>query len=271
MSLRAVYTDLDGTLLGKRGSLFADHEGNFSLSQAKALQACHRAGVEVVIMSGRREAQVVSDSRLMGQSSFVYETGCAVGIEGERFYLVEGPWATEGDRLPAQKMLDAGIDKLMFEHFGPVLEWHEPWHHGREFSLLMRGLVDVDEANALLVDNGHTGLRMLDNGVIQRPVAAVDGPAHVYHLVPEGTSKARGVDFHRRARGYEIEEVIGIGDSVEDLEAAVAVNHFFIVGNGPEHDPAVREALPKFPNASVTEGRMGDGFYEAVVSTLAST
>ena len=28
-------------------------------------------------------------------------------------------------------------------------------------------------------------------------------------------------------------------------------------------------ALARFPNASVTEGQMGDGFYEAVVSTLA--
>ena len=41
------------------------------------------------------------------------------------------------------------------------------------------------------------------------------------------------------------------------------------MANGPEHDPVLREALPRFPNVTVTEGRMGDGFYEAVVSTLA--
>ena len=45
MPVRAVYTDLDGTLLGKGASLFTDYEGRFSMNQAKALQACDRAGV----------------------------------------------------------------------------------------------------------------------------------------------------------------------------------------------------------------------------------
>jgi hypothetical protein len=54
MALRCVYTDLDGTLYGRGGSLFRDADGNFSMMQARALEACHRAGVEVVIMSGRR-------------------------------------------------------------------------------------------------------------------------------------------------------------------------------------------------------------------------
>ena len=44
MTLRCVYTDLDGTLLGPRGSLFRDPDGDFSLVQARALEACHRAG-----------------------------------------------------------------------------------------------------------------------------------------------------------------------------------------------------------------------------------
>ena len=66
MPLRAVYTDLDGTLLGRGSSLFRDPEGGLSLAQARALEACHRAGAEVVIMSGRREPQVHEAARLMG-------------------------------------------------------------------------------------------------------------------------------------------------------------------------------------------------------------
>ena len=58
MPLRCVYTDLDGTLLGEGSSLFRDAEGTFSLAQSRGLEACHRAGAEVVIMSGRREPQV---------------------------------------------------------------------------------------------------------------------------------------------------------------------------------------------------------------------
>ena len=43
MSLRCVYTDLDGTLLGAGASLFTDEEGNFSMMQARA-SVDHGAG-----------------------------------------------------------------------------------------------------------------------------------------------------------------------------------------------------------------------------------
>jgi hydroxymethylpyrimidine pyrophosphatase-like HAD family hydrolase len=75
MALSCVYTDLDGTLLGAGASLFRDAEGGFSLAQARGLEACQRAGVEVVIMSGRREPQVHEAARLMGQTSYIYEAG----------------------------------------------------------------------------------------------------------------------------------------------------------------------------------------------------
>jgi phosphoglycolate phosphatase len=268
MSLRCVYTDLDGTLLGKGGSLFRDAEGEFSSMQAKGLEACHRAGVEVVIMSGRREAQVMADARLLGQTSYIYEAGCGVMIDGERTHLTGG-WRVDEDGTPAERMNAAGIPELLFERFGDRLEWHSPWHTGRELSLLMRGKVDVAEVNELLREHGHEDLRFLDNGAIGRRMEGIEGPTHAYHLVPGGASKAKGVAYHVRARGYDPQSCIAIGDSVEDLESAVAVGRFFCVANGPANDAALREALAQFPNATVTEGAMGDGFYEAVVSTLA--
>jgi hydroxymethylpyrimidine pyrophosphatase-like HAD family hydrolase len=222
MSLRCVYTDLDGTLLGPRGSLFRDPDGNFSLSQAKALQACERADVEVVVMSGRREAEVASDSRLMGQTSYIYEAGCGVFLDGERTF-VTGDWQPIEDKTPYDEMVEAGIPELLFERYGPRLEWHTPWHVGRTLSFLMRGKVDSTEVNELLEAEGHRDLRFLDNGVISFPMTAVEGHTHAYHLVPGGASKAKGVEFHRRARGYDAESCIAVGDSIEDLESSVSV------------------------------------------------
>jgi hydroxymethylpyrimidine pyrophosphatase-like HAD family hydrolase len=268
VALRCLYTDLDGTLLGHHGSLFHDWEGGFSLRPARMLEACHRAGVEVVIMSGRREAQVMADARLLGQTSYIYEAGCGVFIDGERTFLT-GDWLPTDDGTPAERMLAEGIPDLLFEHFGGRLEWHHPWHHDRKLSHLFRGRVDVDEANALLGERGHEDLRFLDNGAITRPVEGLDETAHAYHLVPGGASKARAVGFHLRARGYASEEAIAVGDSVEDLDAAEFVGRFFVVANGPERDPGLREAIAGRPNVTVTEGRAGDGVYEAVVSTLA--
>ena len=267
MPLSCVYTDLDGTLLGRGSSLFRDSEGAFSLAQGRGLEACHRAGVEVVIMSGRREPQVHECARLMGQASYIYEAGCAFAIDGETT-LLTGDLVPDGEGTVYEKIERRGIPALLFGHFEGRLEYHAPWHHGRVLSHLFRGKVDVAEANRLLGAEGHGDLRLLDNGAIGREMAAVEGPTHAYHLVPKLVSKAGAVAAHARARGYDPGECIAVGDSVEDLEVAAAVGRFFVVANGPERDPGLRDALAAWENVTVTEGAMGDGFYEAVVTTL---
>lgn len=268
MALRCVYTDLDGTLLGRYGSLFRDAEGEFSMLQARAIEACHRAGAEVVIKSGRREAQVMEDARLIGSRSYIYEVGCAVVIDGEKTVLVGDVESDPGKTL-AETMVGRGIPDELFDRFAGRLEWHSPWHRQRELSLLFKGKIDVDEANRFLAERGRSGLRLIDNGAIFAPMEGIDGPAHAYHLLPAAAGKANAVTFHMRARGYAPEECIAIGDSVEDLEVAAVVGRFFVPANGPERDPALGEAIAGRPNVTVTEGRMGDGVYEAVVSTLA--
>jgi HAD superfamily hydrolase (TIGR01484 family) len=270
MSLRCVYTDLDGTLLGRDGSLFRDSEGEFSMLQARALEACHRAGVEVVIKSGRREGSVMEDAKLLGSTSYICEVGALVVIDGERTVFA-GDAEVEPGKTLAETMVDRGIPDQLFERFAGRLEWHSPWHRQRELSLLFRGKIDVEEANRLLAERGHARLRLIDNGAIFAPMEGIEGPAHAYHLLPEGVSKANAVAFHMRARGYSPEECIAIGDSVEDLAVADVVGRFFVPANGPERDPALAEAIGGRPNVTVTEGRMGDGVYEAIVSTLAGT
>jgi phosphoglycolate phosphatase len=266
VALRCAYTDLDGTLLGRGGSLFRDAEGEFSLLQARGLEACHRAGVEVVIKSGRREPQVMEDARLIGQTSYIFEAGCAMMIDGE-LTVFSGEMAADGEVTIAEQIRRDGVPKLLYENYPGRIEYHSPWHHNRVYSHLFRGLVDVDEANALLAENGHGHLRLLDNGATSRVVPDV-GPAHAYHLVPRGASKAGAVEAHMRARSYEPQQCIAIGDSIEDLAVADVVGHFFVPANGLERDPGLVEAIAGRPNVTVTEGRMGDGFYEAVVGTL---
>src|SRR2546421_7038572 len=267
MALRCVYTDLDGTLVGKGGSLFRDAEGQFSSAQARALEACHRAGVEVVIMSGRREAQVMEDARLIGQSAYIYEAGCALAIDGDTMLLTGD--ITQADGATIFEQIEArGIPQLLFDRFEGCLDYHSPWHTGRVYSHLFRGAVDVDEANRLLEQEGHPDLRLLDNGTIRTEMAGIEAP-HAYHLVPKPVSKANAVGAHMRVRQYEPAQCIGGGDSIEDLEVASAVGRFFVVANGPDREPGLGAEIAAYGNVTVTEGSMGEGFYEAVVSTLA--
>ena len=249
MALRCVYTDLDGTLLGAGASLFRDGEGEFTLLPARALEACHRAGVEVVLKSGRRKAQVMEDARLIGQGSYIYEVGSGVVVDGEE-HLLCGSFAPRDGRIPHELIEESGAPALLQGAFD--IEPHSPWHVDRFVSHLYRGSADVADANALLGREGHGDLRLVDNG------AAQEG-GHTYHLIPAAASKAGAVELHMRARGYSAGECIAVGDSEEDLGVAPMVGRFFVVANGPEASG---------PNVERTESTHGEGFYEAVVQSL---
>jgi hypothetical protein len=272
VALRCVYTDLDGTLLGLGASLFRDGDGNFTLLPARALEACHRAGVEVVIKSGRRRAQVMEDARLLGQTSYIFEVGSGLVIDGEETFLTGELQPGHGKTVHAQ-VEESGAPVLLLERYEGRLEPHAPWHLDREVSHLFRGLVDVDEANAALAGEGHDGLRLVDNGAIPPHETSLDlsGPPHAYHLIPATASKAAAVQAHMRARGYPPEHCLGVGDSREDLDVARSVGRFFLVANALEKDPGLREQVAAQGNVEITEAGHGDGFYEAVVRSLAES
>jgi hydroxymethylpyrimidine pyrophosphatase-like HAD family hydrolase len=236
----------------------------------RALQACHRAGAEVVLYSGRRQAQVMEDARLIGQRAYIFEAGSGLVVDGELEWLTGGIEPGEHGTIHAQ--IEAmGAPALLLSHYAGRLEYHEPWHLDREVSHLFRGLVDAVEADALLRAHGHERLRLVDNGVVRSRSAALAALPHVraYHLVPASASKAAAVARHMQARGYTPQECIAIGDSREDLGAAAAVGTFWFVGNALARDPSLGEAIADCANVRVAEGHYGAGVYEAVVTTLA--
>jgi hydroxymethylpyrimidine pyrophosphatase-like HAD family hydrolase len=255
VTIRCVYTDLDGTLLGQGASLFRTAEGDFTLLAARALEACHRAGAEVVIKSGRRRAQVMEDARLLGQTSYIFEVGSGLVIDGELTFLTGNLQPSEGSTVHDQ-IAASGAPALLLERYAGSLEHHSPWHLDREVSHLFRGRVDAREVNRTLAEEGHGDLRLVDNGEI-----APD--THGFHLIPAVCSKSAAVVAHMRAREYSAEQCIAVGDSREDLEVAEVVGRFFLVAN------AVTGDAPLPANVERTEAPMSEGFYEAVVRALA--
>lgn len=267
--MRCVYVDLDGTLLGPGASLLRAADGSFSLLGIRAIEACHRVGAEVVLMSGRRQAQVMEDARLLGQRSYIFEAGSCLVLDGEEHWLtgelMPGPAGTIHDQIEA-----AGAPALLLQTYAGRLEYHDPWHRNREVSHLFRGLVDAGEADELLASNGHGALRLIDNGSVHgRSDALSELPqVRAYHLVPRGASKAGAVACHMRARELAPGDVIAVGDSREDLETAGHVGAFWFVANALERDPTLREAIAGRTNVQVAEESYGAGVYEAVVTTL---
>ena len=257
-------------MLGRGASLFRDGEGGFTLLAARALEACWRADVEVVIKSGRRKAQVMEDARLIGQSSYIYEVGSGLVIDGEETFLTGELQPRDGKTVHAL-VEESGAPAFLLETYSGRLEPHAPWHLERQVSHLFRGLVDPDEATSLLARSGFDGLRLVDNGAIPAAECALplEGPPHAYHLVPKQASKSAAVARHMQARGYSSEQCVGVGDSKEDLEVARHVGRFFLVANAVEKDPSLAAEMGSFGNVDVTESSHGEGFYEAVVRSLA--
>lgn len=290
-AMRCLYVDLDGTLLGPGGSIVRDAEGRFALEGIRALQACDRAGAEVVLFSGRRQRTVFEDSRLLGLRAFIFEAGCGLVIDGELEWLTGGIVPSPEDGSIFEQLEASGAPRLLLERYAGRLEYHTPWSVGREVSHLFRGFVDLAEVHAVLEEAGFGWLRLVDNGVVheQMPPMTPDqaesavrgertlspggstlGPdlpiVRAYHLVPAAASKARAVARHMQIRGYAPEECIAVGDSREDLGAGELVAMFWFVANALERDPTLSEDLG--PRVRVASTANGAGVYEAVLRTL---
>src|SRR5215208_5278078 len=117
---------MDGTLLGRRASLFRDGDGAFTMLCARALEACARADVEVVPYSGRRQSTLLHNAVLLGLRSYIFEAGCGMVLDGEVSRLVD-------------ELDDAEANALLLSHYAGRLEMYDPWNRGRESSRLYLG------------------------------------------------------------------------------------------------------------------------------------
>lgn len=256
-AVRAIYTDLDGTLLGPGGSLLHGPDGRPSARAALALVAAAEAGVEVIPVSGRQRKQLENDARLMGLDDCIAEAGVVIVRDGRRHYEWGGLPRGLADN-PHDTMTEAGAVAVLLREFGADLRHYEPWHLDREGSHLFHGLVDVAAADRLLDEHGYDWVSLIDNG----DTGGWPGrDVRAYHLVPRGIDKARAVADDIAARGLTAEETLAIGDSLADLAMSASVGTFVIVANGHGEPGA---------NAVRVDEAMGHGFAQAVEAVLAA-
>ncbi len=269
--MRCLYVDLDGTLLGPGASLLRSADGRFSALAVRALEACWRAEVEVVLYSGRKQSSVFEAARLIGSSAYIFELGCGLMLDGELEWLTDGVVPSASLGSIHQQIEASGAPALLLERFAGRLEYHTPWSIGREVSPLFRGDVDLEEVRLLLDRAGCGWLRLVDNGIVREHSEQMPGlpVVHAYHLVPAGASKARAVARHMHARGYVRADCIAVGDSREDVGVAGAVETFWLVANALEQDPSLELEAVDRRGVRLAGESYGAGVYEAVVTTLA--
>lgn len=263
LRVRVVYADLDGTLLGPRGSLFAGPDGATG-EGAAAVARLLAAGVDLVVVSGRTRDQVSPPAHILGATAYIAELGGILVERGEDVQeeVVTNYGAFRGPGTPHQALTRSGVGGLLLEAYPRRLEPHTPWSDWpREVSMMFRGQVDLAGARRLLSGAGFDWLDLADNGTIPAPPDRFPGlgveEVHAYHLVPAGVSKASAVALDRERRGLTRDRCVAIGDSPSDAAMAAEVGAFFLVSNGTLDGAAA-------DNVYALERPNGLGFAEAV-------
>jgi HAD superfamily hydrolase (TIGR01484 family) len=275
VSVRIVYTDLDGTMVGPRGCFFRSEGGAVDLEPAAALGELLARGIPLVLVSGRTRAQLLEACGIFGADGYIAELGALIGWNnGFTSELLRGAMPDDVDAPPSE-LVDGLLDR-----FAGRLEFHAPWHLGHEVDVLLRGQVDVAEAEHWLAECGFGWLRLRDNGVLPRKgltsgteaslrrTGLATSALHVYHLVPDGVGKGEAVARDLKRRGIDPADALAIGDSASDLAMAPEVGCFSLVENGAR-SPHMAGLIAQHGNVRIESGSHGAGWAQAVRRGLA--
>lgn len=239
-----VYLDLDGTLLGPSGSILRDPEGGFTTAGVRALELLHRAGVPVVLVSGRSRRRLEAVARTLGAAGVLPEMGAT-----------DAGYPTAPGETVHAAIARTGIPEALLAS-EPGLAPHPLAVAGREGSHVFLGTVGpgatafvetLSEGSLRLADNGHTG----------------PDDAHIFHLLPAAASKALAVERDIAARGADPARCLAVGDSLQDLDIGRVLGTVAIVANGAAADPVIAATAPW-----VTRGAYTAGVLEAVEGWL---
>ncbi len=277
-NVRVLYTDLDGTLVAKGGSVLADADAAPSTIVAEAIVELSRAGVAVVPVSGRGRMQLRELAQLLGWDGYIAEAGgIIVHGTGLAFEEIVDHGAWDADTIaegvtPFQAMNEIRAAETLIEALPGRIEYYAPWQMEREVTLLLRGCLDVAEGQAVL-DTLPMPLDLVDNGMLRSygTLTCRDMPPHAYHVVPRGVSKTRAIELDLAWRGLTREQAAAIGDSATDLQMADAVGVMALVANAFGSNGVV-SGLAATPRDNVwrTAGERGEGWAEFARAWLAA-
>jgi hydroxymethylpyrimidine pyrophosphatase-like HAD family hydrolase len=266
-TVKVLYTDVDGTLVGPLGNLLWDSNRTPTLAAAEALVRAAREGLTVVALTGRARAGMFEFGRVLGLESWICELG-GIRIYDRGETVVHEHGAFPGGGVPTAE-LHRAVEVLLGAYPGR-LEEHSPWNAARESSFLLRGDVDTGEAEQLLAAAGFGWATLTDNGVIPHRYATLPDTerTRVYHLLPRGVSKVAGVAADREYRGLDRAACAIIGDAAADLECRTEVGRCFLTRNGLDKDPSLAWVTGPGSGVEVTKSGHGEGFAEAVHQLL---
>ena len=248
-SIRLLATDIDGTLLNPQFQV--------SAGDLKALRRAHAAGIEIVLVTGRRHAFALPIAQQLGFDLWLISSNGAVtrSLGGETFHRDLMP-AETCRRLCGAMQEFRGHTVLTFdketrgaivlerldELGSSIRRWLEKNKEYIEFVVPIEDALMSDPVQAMFcgtMSRMSQALHALEGAGMDGAVTVLrtEYPARDLSMIDvlnAGCSKGHALERWATHRGYRREEVMAIGDNHNDIEMLEFAGHPVIMGNACE-------------------------------------
>ncbi|HET9305587.1 MAG TPA: Cof-type HAD-IIB family hydrolase [Candidatus Sulfotelmatobacter sp.] len=245
-SIRLLATDIDGTLLNPQ---FSISEGDLA-----ALRRAHAAGIEIVLVTGRRHSFALPIAKQLGFDLWLISSNGAVtrSLSGETFHRDMMPLDTCRRLCGAMKKFRGNtvltFDKetkgaIVLEHLdelGPsIRRWLEKNMEYIEFVVPIEKALVTDPVQAMFcgtMERMTLALRALESAGMdgQVTVLRTEYPARDLSMIDvlnAGCSKGHALERWAKYRGFRRDQVMAVGDNHNDVEMLEFAGHPVIMGN----------------------------------------
>lgn len=248
-SIRLLATDIDGTLLNPQ---FQISEGDLA-----AMRRAHAAGIEIVLVTGRRHSFALPIARQLGFDLWLISSNGAVtrSLSGETFHRDLMP-AETCRRLCGAMQEFRGNTVLTFDQetkgaivlerldeLGPsIRRWLQKNMEYIEFVVPIERALVRDPVQAMFCGTmarmNDALVTLADAGMDEMvTVLRTEYPARdllMIEVLNAGCSKGHALERWANYRGYRREEVMAVGDNHNDVEMLEFAGHPVIMGNACE-------------------------------------
>ena len=245
-SIRLLATDIDGTLLNPQ----------FQISERDlaALRRAHAAGIEIVLVTGRRHTFALPIARQLGFDLWLISSNGAVtrSLAGETFHRELMPRETcrrvcgamqefRGHTVLTfdKETKGAIVLERMDELNASIQRWLEKNMEYIEFVVPLEDALVTDPVQAMFCGSlarMEQVLRGIEGCGLDGEIAVLrtEYPARdlsMIDVLPSGCSKGHALERWAAYRGVQRHEVMAIGDNHNDVEMLEFAGHPVIMGN----------------------------------------
>ncbi len=248
-SIKLLATDIDGTLLNPE---FQISEGDLN-----ALRRAHAAGIEIVLVTGRRHSFALPIAQQLGFDLWLISSNGAVtrSLSGETFHRDIMPAETCRELCHEMKEFRGNTvltfdqeskGALVLEHLdeiGPsIRRWLEKNLEYIEFVVPIENALVKDPVQAMFcgtLARMSDALQRLESSPVRAKVTVLrteypQRDLSMIDVLNADCSKGHALERWADYRGLRREQVMAVGDNHNDVEMLEFAGHPFIMGNACE-------------------------------------